>query len=72
MAAARHANVKWDDLDAADVDDPLMVPHYVVEIMEYMRELEVSKLLYFRTLFNLETSPLTNNEMHLYIEKNHA
>jgi G2/mitotic-specific cyclin 2 len=31
----------WDDLDAADVNDPLMVSDYVVEIFDYMRELEV-------------------------------
>jgi G2/mitotic-specific cyclin 2 len=31
----------WDDLDAVDVNDPLMVSDYVVEIFEYMRELEV-------------------------------
>jgi G2/mitotic-specific cyclin 1/2 len=32
----------WDDLDAADANDPLMVSDYVVEIFDYMRELEVS------------------------------
>ena len=31
----------WDDLDAADANDPLMVSDYVVEIFDYMRELEV-------------------------------
>lgn len=31
----------WDDLDADDKLDPLMVSEYVVEIFEYMRELEV-------------------------------
>ena len=31
----------WDDLDAADANDPLMVSEYVVEIFNYMRELEV-------------------------------
>lgn len=30
----------WDDLDAEDVDDPLMVSEYVVEIFEYLREQE--------------------------------
>ena len=39
-----HKNVIWDDLDAGDAEDPLMVPTYVVEIMEYMRELEVGGL----------------------------
>lgn len=31
----------WDDLDAVDVNDTLMVSEYVVEIFDYMRELEV-------------------------------
>jgi G2/mitotic-specific cyclin 2 len=31
----------WDDLDAADANDPLMVSDYVVEIFDYMRQLEV-------------------------------
>jgi G2/mitotic-specific cyclin 1/2 len=32
----------WEDLDADDVDDPLMVCEYVGEIFEYLSELEVS------------------------------
>lgn len=32
---------EWEDLDAEDADDPLMISEYVVEIFEYMRELEV-------------------------------
>lgn len=32
----------WEDLDIGDEDDPLMVTEYVVEIHEYMKELEVS------------------------------
>jgi hypothetical protein len=37
---------KWDDLHAEDADDPLMVSEYVVEIFQYMKEIEVSlKLL---------------------------
>jgi G2/mitotic-specific cyclin 2 len=31
----------WDDLDAVDFNDPLMVSEYVVEIFDYMRQLEV-------------------------------
>lgn len=34
----------WDDLDSADANDPLMVSEYVVEIFDYMRELEASLL----------------------------
>lgn len=30
----------WDDLDAEDSEDPLMVSEYVVEIFHYMRSLE--------------------------------
>ena len=33
----------WDDLDAEDNGDPLMVSEYVVEIIEYMRRIEVPK-----------------------------
>ena len=32
----------WDDLDARDADDPLMVSEYVSEIFDYMRSAEVS------------------------------
>jgi G2/mitotic-specific cyclin 2 len=31
----------WDDLDAVDANDPLMVSDYVVEIFNYLKELEV-------------------------------
>ena len=32
---------EWDDLDAEDADDPLMVSEYIVEIFQYMKEIEV-------------------------------
>ena len=32
------------DLDAEDIDDPLMVAEYVVEIFEYLQELEVTTM----------------------------
>ena len=32
----------WDDLDARDADDPLMVSKYISEIFGYMRSAEVS------------------------------
>jgi G2/mitotic-specific cyclin 1/2 len=32
----------WDDLDAEDMGDPLMVSEYVQEIIQYMRQLEVN------------------------------
>lgn len=31
----------WDDLDAEDADDPLMVSEYVVEIFDYLKRVEV-------------------------------
>lgn len=33
----------WEDLDDGDEEDPLMVSAYVVEVYEYLRELEVSR-----------------------------
>jgi len=33
---------EWDDLDAEDGDDPLMVSEYVTEIFDYMKNVEVS------------------------------
>jgi G2/mitotic-specific cyclin 2 len=33
---------EWDDLDAGDDDDPLMVSEYVSDIVKYLKELEVS------------------------------
>lgn len=32
---------QWDDLDADDADDPLMVSDYVVEIFDYLKQIEV-------------------------------
>ncbi|KAG7901766.1 hypothetical protein KL935_001726 [Ogataea polymorpha] len=34
----------WDDLDADDADDPLMVSEYVNDIFEYLHELELKTL----------------------------
>jgi hypothetical protein len=34
---------QWDDLDAEDTDDPLMVSEYVTEIFAYLKEVEVSE-----------------------------
>jgi hypothetical protein len=34
----------WSDLDAEDRDDPLMVSEYVVEIFEYLKELEITTM----------------------------
>ncbi|KAK7042999.1 G2/mitotic-specific cyclin [Paramarasmius palmivorus] len=35
---------EWDDLDADDSGDPLMVSEYVVEIFDYFREVEVATM----------------------------
>jgi len=34
---------RWDDLDAEDADDSLMVSEYVTEIFAYLQEVEVSE-----------------------------
>jgi len=34
---------QWDDLDAEDADDPLMVSEYVDEIFSYLKVIEVSE-----------------------------
>ncbi|KAG7446809.1 A/B/D/E cyclin [Guyanagaster necrorhizus] len=34
----------WDDLDAEDHDDPLMVSEYVVEVCQYMKDVEAKTL----------------------------
>jgi hypothetical protein len=34
----------WQDLDAGDEEDPLMVTEYVLEVYEYLREVEVGFL----------------------------
>ncbi|KAK0496222.1 g2/mitotic-specific cyclin cdc13 [Armillaria luteobubalina] len=34
----------WDDLDAEDEDDPLMVSEYVIEVCQYMKEVEARTL----------------------------
>jgi hypothetical protein len=36
---------QWVDLDAGDADDPLMASEYVVDIVKYMGELEVSSFI---------------------------
>lgn len=36
---------EWDDLDAEDADDPLMVSEYVVEIFNYLKKVEVRSFI---------------------------
>lgn len=45
----------WDDLDAEDKDDPLMVSEYVVDIFNYLKEVEVSH--YSSSCFFLSSCP---------------
>ncbi|EGO18777.1 hypothetical protein SERLADRAFT_374878 [Serpula lacrymans var. lacrymans S7.9] len=35
---------QWDDLDAEDADDHLMVSEYVIEIFNYMKEIELTTM----------------------------
>ena len=42
---------EWEDLDAVDVMDPFMVSEYVVEIFDYMQELEVSPVVWIYSNF---------------------
>ncbi|KAF9457551.1 cyclin-like protein [Collybia nuda] len=37
-------NSPWDDLDADDNDDPLMVSEYVVEIFNYLKQVELTTM----------------------------
>ena len=53
---------KWDDLDAGDADDPLMVSDYVVEIFEYLQQVEVI------TLFTSQAPNSTINLAYHYAE----
>lgn len=47
----------WDDLDAEDAGDPLMVSEYVVEIFDYMRHLEVTSKSYANFAFRKTLCP---------------
>jgi len=42
----------WDDLDAEDEFDPIMVSEYVNEIFEYLREKEVNFFFFEFILIN--------------------
>lgn len=44
IATLKQLSKQAKDLDAEDVDDPLMVAEYVHEIFDYMKELEVSTM----------------------------
>lgn len=43
-AAVSATKRQWQDLDAEDASDPLMISEYVVEIIEYMRILEAKTM----------------------------
>ncbi|KAF9437335.1 G2/mitotic-specific cyclin [Entomortierella beljakovae] len=40
----REEVIQWEDLDAYDVDDPLMVSEYAVQIFDYLRRLELETM----------------------------
>lgn len=42
----------WEDLDDGDEEDPLMVSAYVVEVYDYLKELEVSSFILFVFFFS--------------------
>ncbi|KAK4052706.1 G2/mitotic-specific cyclin [Microbotryomycetes sp. JL201] len=42
--ARRPKDYGWEDLDEGDEDDPMMVSAYVVEVYEYLRELELTTM----------------------------
>lgn len=44
QAQAVVEEIKWDDLDKEDEADPLMVSEYVVEIFDYLRQLEMQTM----------------------------
>jgi len=44
QAQAVVEEIKWDDLDREDEADPLMVSEYVVEIFDYLRQLEMQTM----------------------------
>jgi len=48
---------QWDDLDAEDADDPLMVSEYVTEIFAYLKEVEVSESSVVTTLSLMPNLP---------------
>lgn len=41
---SKKVEYEWEDLDEEDFDDPLMVSEYVVEIFEYLYQLEIKTL----------------------------
>jgi len=56
VAEVSTAIQQWDDLDAEDWDDPVMISEYVVDVCVYLKEIEVRQvfpsvvsLLIFRT-----------------------
>lgn len=49
---------EWNDLDAEDADDPLMVSEYVVDIFKYMKEIEVCPI---RLVAHLDLTLLSAN-----------
>jgi G2/mitotic-specific cyclin 2 len=52
----------WVDLDKEDSDDPVMVSEYVVEIFNYLKEVEVCGMWHLHSLFSLSEQSSTAND----------
>jgi len=62
----------WQDLDDGDEDDPMMVTEYVLEVYEYLKELEVSLcclLLLFILFADISMSKLTSMPDSQYMSR---
>lgn len=53
LEAAEPSVQLWDDLDADDWDDPIMVSEYVSEVCVYLKQIEVCLHLFASHLFSL-------------------
>lgn len=59
---------EWDDLDADDIEDPLMVSEYVVEIFEYLKEVEVCRTARFTCATQRLTTTRANDIANDYAQ----
>jgi hypothetical protein len=51
---------EWEDLDAEDAEDPMMVSEYVTEIFDYLKVVEVRFLTLACCIFTNEESLVAN------------
>ncbi|KAG6892454.1 hypothetical protein C0992_000442 [Termitomyces sp. T32_za158] len=65
--ATKEKKQEWDDLDAGDWDDPMMVSEYVAEVCIYLKEIEVRVNLVYKSRTLTRTLADTNaSEPSLY------